>query len=304
MFKSDAASRPAAGDWSSRYLKFLIAARRKREDTQARYFYEWGNIHVSLMLTTPEVMETFLRYVQHYAISGIEDDMLLLPRSEMQWDNMADHWLRDEQGLITSVTATGYVERMQPHRFGDHAFHLALSRGTILFQKTGFRSGGGVKLIHWLKKPAGLPLQEFNRRWREDYAPAFLEAVGGERLIRKYVQNTQLELDAATFKGTLFEHGGVSEFAGVEEIWFDSLESLQRLKADARIRDATRAAWNGLIDPEGSFSMVTTERVVFDFVTPGETDPRPAILDPRSLEAKAIGQGYRDWHIPGPIRDA
>ena len=62
-------------------LKFMLAARRKREDTQERYFYEWGIIHVSLMLQTPTVMDSFRRYVQHYTVSGIANDMLIFPLS-------------------------------------------------------------------------------------------------------------------------------------------------------------------------------------------------------------------------------
>ncbi len=65
-------------------LKFLICARRKPEDTQERYFNEWGNIHVSLMLTTPEVMQVFQRYAQHYSVSGIESESLIYPLSPMQ----------------------------------------------------------------------------------------------------------------------------------------------------------------------------------------------------------------------------
>jgi hypothetical protein len=286
------------------YLKFLICARRKREDTQERYFYEWGNIHVSLMLTTPEVMRVFKRYIQHYAIADVTDDMLLVPRSVMEWDNMADHWLVSKEDMLISLTATGYVQRMQPHVFGDKNFNLALGTGEVMFQKKGFRSGGGVKLIHWFKKRPELTIEAFNRHWRDDYAPAFLRTVGGSRIVRKYVQNRQLELDRVMFKGTLFEHGGVGEFAGVEEIWFDELESLARLGRDASLRDPIKAALAKFVDPEGSFSMVTTERVVYDFATPGELSPPPAILDPASLEAHVIAQGYRDWNKPAPVGDS
>ena len=72
-------------------IKFIIAARRKREDTQERYFYEWGIIHVALMLSAPAVMKLFRRYVQHYSIAGVGNDMLIHPLSDMEWDNMADH---------------------------------------------------------------------------------------------------------------------------------------------------------------------------------------------------------------------
>ena len=43
----------------------------------------------------------------------------------------------------------------------------------------------------------------------------------------------------------------------------------------------------------GTYSMVTTERVVFDFVTPGHVSPRPAVLQAGTLEALIDAQGYK-----------
>ncbi len=47
-------------------MKFMLAARRKPDETQEQYFYEWGIIHVALMITTP-LIAAFKRYVQHYS---------------------------------------------------------------------------------------------------------------------------------------------------------------------------------------------------------------------------------------------
>lgn len=286
----------------TKHIKFLICARRKREDTQERYFYEWGNIHVSLMLTTPEVMQVFKRYVQHYSISGITNDMLVLPLSAMAWDNMADHWLDGYEDFLTSLHAESYVQRMQPHNFGDKEFVLALTTGDVVYEKPGFRSGG-VKLVHWLKKKPSLSQGEFNAHWREHYAPAFLKAVEGKGQVRKYVRSEQLELDAKVFKGSLFEFGGVGAYAGVEELWFKDVESLTQMRHNAAIYDAIRGGMAEFVDMENSFSMVTTERVVYDFVTPTELSPPPAVLNPDSLEARVVAQGYRGWNIPKPVQD-
>ncbi len=285
------------------YIKFLICARRKREDTQERYFYEWGNIHVSLMLTTPDVMRVFKRYVQHFSVAGVQNDLLLFPLSEMEWDNMADHWLATYDDFVVALTAEGYAQRMQPHKFGDDAFELALTKGHLTHIRKGFRSAGGVKLIHWLRKKPSLGTDEFNKRYLNQYGPALVKALGASNL-RKFVQNTPRELDAARFKGTLFEHGGVGKFAGVDELWFDSLEDLHRVLATPNVGAVLRAAAEALVEPEASFSMVTTERVVFDFATPGEKSPLPAILNPDSLEARAIAQGYLGWNIPRPAEGA
>ena len=286
----------------TKHIKFLICARRRREDTQERYFYEWGNIHVSLMLTTPEVMRVFKRYVQHYAVSGITNDMVVLPLSKMEWDNMADHWLDGYEDFLTSLHAESYVRRMQPHVFGDKEFVLALTRGSVMYERPGFRSGG-IKLVHWLKKRPDISQAQFNDLWRERYAPTFLKAVQDKSLVRKYVRSEQLDLDSKVFKGSLFEIGAVGAYAGVEELWFEDVESLAQVREDRAVYDTIRQGMEGFVDMENSFSMVTTERVVYDFVTSSELSPRPAILDPDSLEAKVVAQGYCGWNIPKPVQD-
>ena len=288
---------PASTHDETKYLKFLICARRKRQDTQDRYFYEWGNIHVALMLTTPAPMRVFRRYVQHFSVSGVTDDMLVYPLSRMEWDNMADHWLTTYEDFLEALTAESYVQRMQPHQFGDKEFVLELARGTPLYRRADFKSGG-VKLIHWFKKHPQVSVDEFQHRWAGEYAPAFLEAVTAKGLIRKYVQNTEDRLPPGVFKGTLFEHGGYGGYAGMEEIWLDGMTGLARIREDPALVDLMRRRMAPLIDESGSFSMVTTERVVFDFVTPDERSPAAAILNPDSLEAHIDAQGYRDWNVP------
>jgi len=282
-------------------LKFVLAARRKRSDTQERYFYEWGNIHVALMVTTPEVMSFFQRYTQHFSVAGVTDDMLPLPLSDMQWDNMADHWVASYPDLLRSLKAADYVTRMQPHKFGDDAFNVALMSGEVVHQDEGFKARReGVKLLLWLKPPPGRS-DGFEQAWRATFTDTLL-ASPAKPLIRKYIRNTPRPVDAAMFAGTLFARGGVNEFAVLDELWFDSLEDLAQLRKDPAIDAVIGPAIKQLGGDPGSFSMVTTERVVYDYVTPGEISPRPATDDPNSLETRIAAQGFKDWNIPKPAR--
>ena len=278
-------------------MKFILAARRKPEDTQERYFYEWSVIHVALMITNPSTQRAFKRYAQHYTINGISNELLWHPLSPMAWDNMADHWLESFEDLESSMRSRDYVLRMQPHKFGDSNFAVELTDGRVMYEEPGFRSGG-VKLIHFLRKNDKLTHEEFDRRWRDEHSPLVQEVLRPLGLLRKYVQNPRLPLDAALFKGTLFEAGGVGQHAGIEEYWFNGLDDLARLRGDSktweRIRDSDRA----LTAETGSFSMVTTERVVFDYVTPGQISPRPAVMTPGTLEAILDAQGYTGFNIP------
>ena len=278
-------------------MKFILAARRKREDTQERYFYEWGVIHVALMITNPSTQRAFKRYAQHYTINGVPEELLWHPLSPMQWDNMADHWLESFDDLVASVRSRDYVLRMQPHKFGDEHFAVELTDGRVIYEAPEFRNGG-VKLIHFLRKHPRLSDEEFERRWRDVHAPRVLDALRPLGLLRKYVQNPRLPLDASLFRGTLFEAGGVGQHAGIEEFWFEDPDALGRLRnADAAwttIRDSERS----LTAESGSFSMVTTERVVFDYVTPGRQTPRPAVLTPGTLESLIDAQGYAEFNVP------
>jgi hypothetical protein len=278
-------------------IKFIIAARRKREDTQERYFYEWGIIHVALMVTTPSVMQTFRRYVQHYSIPGIEDDRLLHPLSPMAWDNMADHWLDGLEQMVTAVRAGDNVARMQPHVFGDKEFVLQLMEGEVLHEAAGFQSGG-VKLIHFLKRDPRLTRAEFNARWRGSHAPALLAATVGPARLRRYVQNRALEFERSFFRGSIFEHGEVNGYDGVEEFWFDTVDDLSKLRHDPAILGAVRDSEAGLVDAGCSFSMVTTERVIYDYTRGADSSPQPAILNPESLEAAIFRQGLSGWNLP------
>lgn len=276
-------------------IKFILAARRKPQDTQERYFYEWGTVHVALMVTTPSVMRTFKRYAQHYSVTGISDDMLIHPLSPMAWDNMADHWMLRLEDMIEAVRANDYVQRMQPHVFGDKEFVLQLMSGETAFEDEDL-TPGGVKLIHFLKRKPGVSLDSFNQSWG-GHAGVLRGIAREQGLIRKYVRNRPVEFDVNFFKGTIFEHGGVNRYDGIEEFWFDSLEALARLRRDPGICQAIESSETNFVDRDGSFSMVTTERVIYDYTRGDKSSPLPAVLNPDSLEAVIYRQGLRDWNV-------
>lgn len=278
-------------------MKFILAARRKPQDTQERYFYEWGIIHVALMVTTPSVMRSFKRYAQHYSVQGVLSDSLIYPLSPMAWDNMADHWVEDLQSLVLPFKSADYCERMQPHRFGDSHFALELTSTHPVYEAPGFKYGG-IKLIHFLKRRAEVSQEEFVNRWRSEYAPVVVKQMQRLGVLRKYQHNPQLSLDAEIFKGTLFEHGGVGQYAGIEEIWLNSLHDLATLRNDADAYPEIRSVASRIVADEGTFSMVTTERVIYDYSIPGRESPLPAVLRPGTLEGLIDAQGYKSWNLP------
>ena len=136
-------------------LKFMLASRSKPEHTKERYYFEWGIIHVALMLSTPTVMSTFRRYAQHYVPDGLDGRAACCSRSpKMSWENMADHWLETWDDLVLPFKSDDYPNRMQPHNFGDSNFDLQLMTGEELFADGGYYSGG-VKLVQFLHRRDG-----------------------------------------------------------------------------------------------------------------------------------------------------
>lgn len=283
-------------------INFIIAARRKREDTQERYFYEWGIIHVALMISSPHVMQLFRRYVQHYSVGGITPEMLRHPLSPMEWDNMAEHILDNFDDFVASTRVSDYVTRMQPHKFGDSNFVLVLSRPQVMFEEHGFERGqGGVKLVHFLKRRAGVTPEQFESQWSGRHARAVETLNRESSLIRRYVQNRKLAVPADNFGGSLFAAGDTEGYAGVEEYWFRSVDDMAELASDPTWRDALNTSESTFVDPAGSFSMVTTERIIYDYTHLERSSPRPAVLDPETLEGKIYAQGLSGWNIPKPL---
>jgi hypothetical protein len=280
-------------------LKFMLAAQRKPDMTRERYFYEWGIIHVSLMLQTPTVMDSFRRYVQHYSIDGVTNDMLLYPLSPKDWDNMADHVVDDYEAIGGPFKAQDYPNRMQPHKFGSDSFAVELLDWETLYEEPGFYAGG-VKLLHWLRKKPELSYEEFNAKWRA-HGATMVEVTGG--LVRKLVIDKHVPMDPAVFKGTLFQYGNVGHYAGVEEIWLRSVDDVAKLRNDPTIYQALKASYDSFVAGDDTFSMVTTERVIYDYITPGRISPRPSVLIPGTLEAQVDKHGYKGWNVPGWDKD-
>jgi len=273
----------------------MLVSRRKPGDTQEKYFYEWGVIHVALMVTTPSVMRTFHRYAQHFTVNGVDGGDLLFPLSAMDWDNFADHWLEKAEDNLVPFRSDDYLQRMHPHSFGDSHFVIEMAREVLRDEVPEARSGG-VKLVHFVKRRDGLGDHEFAEAWRERHARAILES-GSSRPVR-YVQSLHEPVDPVAFKGTLFALAGVGGYAGVEELWFDDVPDLLRFTGDPAVRTAVLGG-DSPVDAAGAFSMVVTERVIYDYTRGAESSPAPAVLDPGSLEAEIDRQGYRGWNVPG-----
>ncbi|PQV43980.1 hypothetical protein [Paraburkholderia sp. BL21I4N1] len=282
-------------------IRFWIVSKPREGDSKENFDYQWGCVHVALMLTTRSVMRGFHRYVQHRVPDGIEHHTFPYAFSSRNWYSCSDHVLDNIQALTEGIFGDEeYPRRMQPHKFGADDFVLELtSGGDLIASAPGFARGrGGVKLLNFIKRSDAVSQQDFELWWRHTYAPCVANAVAAG-LVLAYSQSTQLPLEASSFGGTLFERGGVQTYAGIEELWFSDMPSISTFTEclDGYIRSADVEQH---IDSAGSFSMPTVERVVFD---QSDKRYRPAILDPATIESSAHDQERKwgEWNKVFPV---
>lgn len=279
-------------------INFWLASREKPGADRDMFDFEWGVIHVALMLTTPSVMEGFVKYSQHRSPDDVPDELFVYGKHEKQWYSIANHLMRDISDLQKIFSGEDYPRRMTPHSFGDKEFVIELTR--VLTDRTfgaGPQPGRGVKVVNFLSAAEDVDRDTFERVAREEHAERIFAVAEHSDDIRRYILNVQLPLDAAMFNGTLFELGGVQTYTAVEELWFPSVEAAERFRLACAADPELRAVEDTIIDRDRSFSMVAVERVVWDY-SGSDAPPRPAIDSRDSVEAGTLAseRKWGDWN--------
>ena len=90
-----------------------------------------------------------------------------------------------------------------------------------------------VKVVVCLKRKAGMSSEDFHRHWREQHGPLFMGIPELSRNVKRYVQSHSIE-------GPLPGFGGESAFDGFAEMWFDSLDDVEKTFANPRYLDTIR----------------------------------------------------------------
>lgn len=286
-------------------INFWLASRPRPGADREMFDYEWGVIHVALMLTTPSVMSGFIKYSQHRAPDEVPEEAFPYGRHEKGWYSIANHLMPDVHALKEIFGGEDYPRRMQPHAFGDKEFVIELT-GVVADRSfgPGIVPGTGVKVVNFLAPAAGVDRDTFEKRGRDEYAERIYELAADGNDLRRYVQNTQLPLDAAMFQGTLFEMGGVQTYTAIEELWFPTPEAARSFRRRREADPVCQELESQFIDAERSFSMVVVERVVWDY-SGADAPPRPAVENPASVEASTLTteRAWGQWNTIVPAAE-
>jgi EthD domain len=243
-------------------MKFILTNRRADGLTQEQFDFEWGVIHVAIMITTPSTLKVFRRYVQCYPLRDVDPALAPFPPHAEPWDGLGTLAFERFDEFTGSLEEQDYTDRIKPHHFSHPSMVLQLASEEIVHDDLKAPEEQAVKLVNFLRRREGVDPQEFQRQWRGAYASAVLSAADGAA--HRYVQNAELSFEGDTFEGTAYAAGVFSAYAGVDEIWFEDLAAFERFGREASA--TLRAAAEPFAEHSGSFSMVVTERLRFQSV--------------------------------------
>jgi len=108
-----------------------------------------------------------------------------------------------------------------------------------------------VKLIACARRKPGMTHEEFDRYWRDNHGPLVRSVPEFIRYVRRYVQ-----CHIVSGSGPL---GTGSDFDGVAELWFDSLDDLNKAFSEPRYLEIIRPDECKFCDLETTVAFVTEE---------------------------------------------
>lgn len=141
-----------------------------------------------------------------------------------------------------------------------------------------------IKIVTLLKRRAALPVEDFQRGWRDQYGPLAARLPG----LRRYVQSHALLQGYR--KGDLL-------YDGIEEAWFDSREAWRA--AGAAPQSALHACAEGLFDATRTVVMPVDVIVAKDGAIPAHAVKNIEFVNRRAdLELEAFRRYWREVHGP------
>jgi len=127
-----------------------------------------------------------------------------------------------------------------------------------------------IKMIVLLRRNPALTRAEFSHHWREIHAPLVCSVPETTRHMRKYVQNHLPETSASSGDGAAESMGGVArpsddmDFDGIIEVWYESMEELQKSTGSQRYAEIIRPDEQRLLDQSRCVIFLANEFTVFD----------------------------------------
>jgi uncharacterized protein (TIGR02118 family) len=198
----------------------------------------WRARHPEVVTRLPGLV----RYVQsHTRPAGYR-------AGEPAYDGIAEVWAESTDALRAMTRSPAYALVQQDEaRFLDRAaMGIIVTEEHVIVE--GAAPPGGVKNVEFVRRRAGMGVDEFQRYWREVHGPLAARIP----VIRRYVQSHT--------RRAAYEGGRAPAWDGVAITWFDSTDDM-RASAKSAEYAATRADEPNFVAPDPPF-IITREHVI------------------------------------------
>ena len=169
---------------------------------------------------------------------------------QLPHQGVAEIWLKNEEEQLASLQSEEFVQGARLDEPNWAAFWLSFVLDTtahvVVEGPPPAREPTGVKLLMLLKRKPGVPLENFRRFALGVHGPVVAELPG----LRRYLQ-------CHTRDG--FYVFGEAGFDGVEQLWFDDVDAVERALGSKHFREEVKASLEAFVDPRYVFSLVARE---------------------------------------------
>jgi uncharacterized protein (TIGR02118 family) len=186
-------------------VKMVAFFKRKTGMSVEAFQSYWRTTHAGIVLKMPGIR----RYVQsHTLLSGYR-------KGEPAYDGVAEVWFDDTKVMRALAQAQEYAAV----RADEPNFIDVSTMGSIITEEHIIKDGpiprNGVKNIEFAAHKPGMPIDEFQRYWREVHGPLGASIP----MVRRYVQSHT--------RRSIYDSGKTPVYDGVAITWFDDTRAMR-----------------------------------------------------------------------------
>lgn len=219
-------------------VKIVIFFKRRAGMQRAAFHEHWRTTHADLILRLPGL--------RGYAQSHVFDDDSLA--REPLYDAVAESWFDDTQAMRSLAKTPEYAAVLadEPNFIDRAGMNAIITEEHLLKQEPV--PAIAVKRIDFLRRSANLSVEDFQRRWRDDFGPRLVRSA----TVRRYVQSHT--------RRSAYEGGRTPAYDGAAMTWCDDAAAARAVDASPEFA-TLRADLSTLVDKMPPDYVLARERV-------------------------------------------
>ncbi|MDZ7991674.1 MAG: EthD domain-containing protein [Nostoc sp. EfeVER01] len=209
--------------------------------TEEEFQRHWKENHVPLAIKMPHLKP----YLISFKIPFLEDQ-----GNDLFSGGVSESWFENENAMLEAIQSKEYIQGARPDEPNFVAFWQIFVLDTkdyVLKEKDALKQESSlVKMFILLKRKPGMSLAEFRQYWLETHSSLVLNLPGIRRYVQCHVQD-------------YFYAIGESSFDGVEQIWFDDTQAIEKMMKSPEYQDKVMPDMENFVEPKYIFRFVTNE---------------------------------------------